>query len=718
MSVLAFLLIAGNSHATHIIGGEIYYDCLGNNQFRIVLKLYRDCFLGQAPYDNPANVAVYNAQGGLVSNIAIPFPGSSFVPQGSINPCYQDEADLCVEEAVYEKVVTLPPIAGGYTLVYQRCCRNESILNISNPGDTGSTYMIQIPESAFTSCNSSPRFSIFPPIVLCINDPLQFDHSAIDPDGDSLVYSLCDPFEGATPDEPMPIPPGPPPYNFVNFIPPYSSNNPLASNPQAAVDPISGQLTAFPTQLGQYVVAVCVTEYRNGVALSTNKRDFQFNVVACDGYSLAEFLAPTADVENVGNLCNGLMVNFINESENGLFYRWDFGVPGTDQDVSTYANPVFLYPDTGNYTVSLIVNPGYSCSDTATLQIAVYRELIAQVSEQDGQCIIGNSFDFLAEGEFESNASFQWEFTGPASMANSTLQNALNVSYSEAGIFPVYLAISTVHCEAHDTIDITVYPELNVDFVVNDQDACEPAAITFQNLSSYSPGALFYWSFGDGTTSTLANPVHVYDTPGSYDLSLEIRNLVGCTDTFSLSFEDYILIRPRPSAGISVTPAKTSILYPDVVFYNESTEESGSWLDPGTGVQLFGPVVPYTYQDTGWYDAHVIAVNEQGCYDTAYVDVRIDPLFTIYFPNAFSPNDDGTNDFFAPKGEGFKSYEFVIFDRWGVEVFRTFNPTQTWDGRANSGRNISPSGVYNYKVWVKDVFNTEHIYTGMVVLVR
>ena len=189
------LLIVPSLKATHIIGGEIYYDCLGNGQFRITLKLYRDCLLGQAPFDDPATVSIYNQAGLLVENVFMNFPGSNVLSINTLNPCYQDNAQVCVEEAIYTEVVELPPIPGGYSMTYQRCCRNESILNIFDPGDTGSTYTAQIPESAFTDCNSSPRFNNFPPIVLCINDPLIFDHSAIDPDGDQLVYSFCSPFE-------------------------------------------------------------------------------------------------------------------------------------------------------------------------------------------------------------------------------------------------------------------------------------------------------------------------------------------------------------------------------------------------------------------------------------------------------------------------------------------------------------------------------------------
>ena len=716
--ILAQLPNQGTLQATHIIGGEIYYDCLGNGQFRITLKLYRDCLNGQAPFDDPANVAVYNANGGFVRNVELNFPGSASVPPQTINPCFQDQANICVEVCIYTQVITLPSYPGGYSIVYQRCCRNQSILNLIGPGDTGATYTAQIPESAFTDCNSSPRFSIFPPIVLCINDALNFNHVATDPDGDQLVYSLCDPFEGATPDSPMPIPPAGPPYNFVNFLPPFSATNPIPSNPQASVNPATGLLTAFPTQLGQYVVAVCVSEYRNGVLLSVNKRDFQFNVVNCGNMTAAEFEAPLADVNGGSSLCNGLQASFLNQSSNAGSYLWDFGVSGTTSDVSTLTNPVYAYPDSGIYNVILIANPGYSCADTAFLQIAVYREIEAIIPEQVPQCITLNAFDFTAEGQYENNAAFFWEFIGPASQASSTLQDPSNITWSEAGIWPVYLTITDPHCVDHDTILVTVYGLLTVDFSVNNQNACEPATLVFENLSQYSPGATFFWDFGDGTTSNSANPLHEYTSPGVYDLSLIVQNIVGCTDTVETDYPAFITIRPRPVAGIDAEPRRQSILNPLITFMDLSSENTGSWLDPGNGVILDNPNVTYTYPDSGWYDAHIIAVNESGCYDTAYIDIRIDPIFTCYIPNAFSPDGDGINESFSPKGEGFKSYNFVIFDRWGDEIFTTREYNDAWDGHANGGKRPSAAGIYNYKLWVRDVFNVEHVFTGMVVLVR
>ncbi len=717
MLIGLLLSVFNRVEATHIIGGEIFYDCLGNGQFRVTLKLYRDCFLGQAPYDNPATVSVYNSSGVLVQNLFMQFPGSNVLPINALTPCYQDNAQVCVEEAVYEEIISLPASPGGYTLSYQRCCRNESILNIFDPGETGSTYTIQIPESAWTDCNSSPRFNNFPPIVLCVNDPLIFDHSATDPDGDQLVYSFCSPFEGGSTTDPMPVPAAPPPYNFVNFIPPYSATNPLASTPGATVDPVTGEINGMPTAQGQYVVAVCVEEYRNGVLLSVNKRDFQFNVINCSGISIADFEAPQADIAT-GNVCNGLVVGFVNQSEFSTFFQWDFGVDGITTDISELANPVFVYPDTGVYTVMLISNPGFNCSDTAFLNIAVYRELTADIALPDPQCITGNSFDFVAGGEFESNANFAWTFGGSVNQSTSTDQNPANISWNEAGVFPVTLLISNPYCTAFDSTIVVVHPELEVGFTVNANNVCEPATIIFTNTSAFSPGASFLWEFGDGNTSTLLNPIHQYLTPGSYDVSLTVNNIVGCTDTSTLSRPAYITVRESPDAGIDASPLVQSILTPEVTFEDLSENDLDTWLEPGDGSRYEFPDVMHIYTDTGTFDARVIAVNEVGCYDTASIKIKIEPIFTFYVPNAFTPNGDSVNDTFYPRIEGFKRYEMVIFDRWGDEVFRTTDIGKQWDGKSNGGKNISPLGVYTYTIKVLDILRNERSYLGSVTLVR
>ncbi|MES2140481.1 MAG: PKD-like domain-containing protein [Bacteroidota bacterium] len=372
--LLLFLtLLSLKNFATHIVGGEIYYDCLGGNNYRITLKAYRDCFNGIPPFDNPASVFIFNSSGTFIDSLEIPAPASVILPFPLSNPCLVPPTNICVEQAIYQVVVNLPPLAGGYNITYQRCCRNGTILNLISPGDVGSTYMAHIPDPGLAVCNSSPHYNNFPPIFLCAGVPLNFDHSATDPDGDSLYYQMCDAFTGLSPSCPILGVPGqnsgcpgiasPPPYPFVPWLAPYNGAYPMSSSPAVTVHPVTGLMTGTPNMVGQWVVAVCVSEYRNGVLLDVNKRDFQFNVVNCG--------IPVASIPVQQPFCFGTPSNFSQNSINAFTYHWDFGDPGTSLDTSNLFSPTWTYASLGTYTLTLIVNPNTVCTDSATLTVIV-----------------------------------------------------------------------------------------------------------------------------------------------------------------------------------------------------------------------------------------------------------------------------------------------------------------------------------------------------------
>ncbi|MBK8561759.1 MAG: hypothetical protein IPN76_00005, partial [Saprospiraceae bacterium] len=107
----------------------------------------------------------------------------------------------CVQEGVYIFDLDLPVSNESYHIVYQRCCRNGSITNLNDPGATGATYYIELTAKAQELCNSSPTFDLFPPIAICTNEPIDFNHAATDPDGDVLVYELCTSLNGGGNDE-------------------------------------------------------------------------------------------------------------------------------------------------------------------------------------------------------------------------------------------------------------------------------------------------------------------------------------------------------------------------------------------------------------------------------------------------------------------------------------------------------------------------------------
>jgi gliding motility-associated-like protein len=296
-NLFSFLLISllglGNLGATHLVGGDFDYVHLGGDQYQITLKVYRDCSpanVNETPFDDQVAIGMWDGTGVItgadVVSIPLTFSNVTNVPVEMGNPCGTPPPELCIEQAVYTTTVTLPANAYGWDLVYQRCCRNPTIVNLDDFGGTenaGMTLDIHIPGTDITTeSNSSPAFQELPPVALCSNLPFVWDHSAVDPDGDDLVYSLCAPLQGADAANAQPNPPSTPPYLPVPYLPGFTWDNPMTADPALAIDPQTGQLTCTPTVPGQYAIGICVEEYRDGTLLSTVRRDFQFNVTTCE----------------------------------------------------------------------------------------------------------------------------------------------------------------------------------------------------------------------------------------------------------------------------------------------------------------------------------------------------------------------------------------------------------------------------------------------------
>jgi len=258
--------------------------------------MYRDCLNGQAPFDDPIILFIFEAISGNYQTVAVPIPSQTpqLVPEDWDN-CVGTPYSICVEEAIYQTTLILPPIPGGYDLAWARCCRNQAITNLSVPLQEGVTFLAHIPDPTFADCNSMPIFNNTPPIFLCANQTFAFDYSATDPDGDSLVYSICNPYNGfnfqglgagnpnfgsTSPIVDLANPMGPPPYQNVVFAGGFSATDPFGSG-DLTIDPQTGFLTVTPNVPGIFVMAVCVQEFRDGVLLSENKRDFQIHVIQC-----------------------------------------------------------------------------------------------------------------------------------------------------------------------------------------------------------------------------------------------------------------------------------------------------------------------------------------------------------------------------------------------------------------------------------------------------
>lgn len=269
--------------STHIVGGEAYYDSLGNNMYKVTFEIFRDCQNSSTPFDNPIEYTVFYANGSLYSTYSIALPTPAVLPIIYDDPCVTPPNDICIERVIYIDTITLPFDPGGYIISYQRCCWANNIQNIVNPGDNGITISTFVPGSSLVDLeNQAARFNNYPPLVLCANNTLDFDHSATDPDGDSLVYSLCAPLAGGSVVDVMPNPENPPPYFASTWEIGFSDLVPLGPGSSVTINSQTGMMAFTPSQIGNFVIAVCVQEYRNNIMISEKMRTFGYRVVACN----------------------------------------------------------------------------------------------------------------------------------------------------------------------------------------------------------------------------------------------------------------------------------------------------------------------------------------------------------------------------------------------------------------------------------------------------
>lgn len=700
ITTILALVLSTQLYASHIVGGDMYYDCLGGNTYQITLKLYRDCLSDGADYDPLLPITVFNGLNVQIDHFTIPFPGSTTLDVLFDNPCITFPSDICVEEAIYQKTVTLPDSPTGYILSYQRCCRGPAVTNLADPGDEGLTLQIDIPPASLAICNSSARFTNYPPLVLCAGQELIFNHSAIDPDGDLLVYELCSPFGGGSSIFPAPDPAAPPPYDPVDWATGISADDPFGAG-DLSIDPVTGILTAFPEAPGLYVVGVCVKEYRDGDLISTSRRDFLFKVLNCEIELEAEVIAQD-DLTTFVSYCQGLEIFFENNSYGGDFYKWDFGVPGTGTDVSTEFEPSFTFPGPGTYEVMLVVNPGWPCTDTSIETFVVANAIEASFVPPDNQCIVGNSFDFMGEGIYPTElegTTFEWNFGGYSTPLFSTDEDPTGIVFTTAGPHDVTYTVYYDICTVSHTEEVFVYAEPTINFTVPDELKCAPYTAYFTDLSFAHTEIFYSWDFGDGIgTSSEQHPVYVYNDVGVYDVTLTIWTIDGCIDTLTLVRENLIETFPSPTSAFTVSPTVLDEYHADFFFQDHSVDGIEQWFYFADGDFSQETEVWHNYTEPGVYYPWQIVVNEYGCKDRSYQQLTVIPVIPVLVPNAFTPDGNSLNNIFKPVfyDDENQIFQMYIYDRWGELIYDFNGAGGYWDGSYQG--NIVPDGVYIWKI--------------------
>jgi gliding motility-associated-like protein len=267
------------------------------------------------------------------------------------------------------------------------------------------------------------------------------------------------------------------------------------------------------------------------------------------------------------------------------------------------------------------------------------------------------------------------------------------------------------------TVPIIVHPIPVITLTPQLITGCDNAQLTFTDTAAANANCTYAWNFGDNQTGTGNPVVHQYNYGSFFNVTVDVTSVYGCTGNGTTTAN--VTIYDSPVAGFEVETSEVTELEPTIQFENECSANTVGWLwDFGDNTTDNVPSPAHTYSATGTYNARLIATSNGGCTDTTSHTVEVTPEFTLYIPNAFTPNNDGVNDDFLAFGNEITDFRMEMFDRWGELIFTSNDIYKGWDGRSNGGSEISQNGVYVYKITVTDFRGKQHRYTGHVSLLK
>jgi len=376
------------------------------------------------------------------------------------------------------------------------------------------------------------------------------------------------------------------------------------------------------------------------VSTSTAPQDFQVSMIASTDFGCADtsLLEITVYPDVIAQFapedegCSPFEVNFINTSFGAATYNWSFG-DGNEAFITNPSNTFVNNTDTvQDFTVTLVAQSGFGCTDTTTGNITVFPlpEVEFVLSSIEGCFPADFTFANLTEGA----VSYEWDYGDGSTSDNSdSLHTHTYVNDgTELETYTVTLSATSANgCVAEQSMEVEVIPEIVADVTVP-PGGCSPYTAQFENNTV---GAFSYiWYFGDGNFSQAEEPEYIYSNPNSQDSTYVVtfvaQSLYGCADT--LEFELPVL--GLPDAQFVATPAVQQ--FPDATIElvnlssaNEGADYAWNWGDGNTEISQ-DPDQPqnYTYETWGEFTV-VLTVGNSICSDTAFQVIEIEPPLPI-----------------------------------------------------------------------------------------
>ena len=489
--------------------------------------------------------------------------------------------------------------------------------------------------------------------------------------------------------------------------------SPVSVNINTTLNP--SPATPVVTAVGNYPVCIGQTAQLSGpnassYAWSNGSTTQSINVNTAGGYSLtitdvsgcvsqasAPFqvsffpLPPAPAVSAVGpsTFCEGETVT-LSATGTGTI-GWNNGMNGTQIEVG----------NSGQYTATLTDNNGCVSLNSAPIQV--------NVIPSPSNALISAS----GPTEFCQGDSVLLTVNPAPQYTWSTGATSQSIWVFESGTYTVEIGGTTCPPDQPSATRNVIVRPIPVPFIYASTNRdCLPVEITF-DFSTDGIGPFSYlWRLSNGSTSTAANPVFEFERAGFYDVSLTLTDVIGCSA--QISEKEFIEILPRAIPALTIYPRVTTDTEPTITLVSQTLNADSIYWNLGQLGEYYGDTIVITLPDTGTWPVEYTVATSAGCEVILKDEMRMVEDFTVYIPNGFSPNNDELNDVFIPISRGMNPeyYQFMLFNRWGEEIFSTTDPLKGWDG------DEAPIGTYIYKVIARGLLGEDKVFSGSVTLIR
>ncbi len=493
----------------------------------------------------------------------------------------------------------------------------------------------------------------------------------------------------------------------------------VASNPAILQFSINGILTgtplALPTSTGSWTqfhatwfsgtnttISICITD--QATAVSGNDfaiDDISFREICTVSDSVyIKTVNLTPSIQTVNHFgCAQDTIDFFANNGAGTIpssYQWSFG----DGSGSSSKDTSHIYVAQGVYNVKLITERN-GCKDSTTFTVNTLHPLVANFGVADTFCV--NAVVIAVNNSTTSGpTTYSWDW------GDGTVNNTNNHIYSTAGTYTISLVVTdTIGCSDTATHQVLILDAPYVSFHISDSLLCVGQPIFFTDSINDMTESIT-WDFQDGKLlDNIHNPMHTYETPNIYNVTLTGRN-AKCADAVysqSITIESYPEVDLGPDTsiceGITGSILLSNLANPAGIYTWSTGQNSNS----------------ISVNKAGYYWVQASSVFG-ACKTSDSIWIKRDCYMNI--PNSFSPNGDGLNDYFIPRellSSGIVSLTMTLYNRWGENIFSTATTDgRGWDGKWNGIE--QPVGVYVYIINAQFRNGLKKEFTGNVSLMR